>query len=466
MKLLDIMTAPWAIVPSKLHEIRAIYETHMRGNKLDLKGLKQERKSAGLFYLGDEDSDDGRGYAIDRGVAIIPVMDVLTKQRTFFSYLFGGSSMRDIGDAFRRALQDQKVHSILLHIDSPGGTVDGTEELANIIRAARGTKPIVALADGLMASAAYWIGAAADQLYIAGETAEVGSIGVVATHIDVSKQDEQFGEKWTEVTAGRYKRIASAHRPLSDEGREYLQGQVDEIYRVFVESVAEFRGRSVEQVLEAADGKIFIGRAAIENGLVDGLATLDEIITLLEEDNQMTLEDLREKHPDLYRAAYEEGRTTGTAEAQERIRTEAYAAGKAEGLIEGATAERERVLGMDEVLIPGHEDLLAECRRDPKCSVADFLERQAKAEQRIRQDELAKITQAAIPPVAHATAPTPGTDAGGSAEDSLPIEQRAKLEWDRSPEIRKEFGENFDAWLAFQKNVAAGRIRIFGRRDR
>jgi len=465
MRLLDIMTSPWAIIPEKLQEIRAIYETHMRGEKLDLRGFKQVKK-VGSSFTGDVSEEDLRGYAIDRGVAVIAVNDVLTKNRTFFSYLFGGTSMRDIGDAFRNALQDGEVHAILLHIDSPGGTVDGTEELANTIRAARGTKPIVALADGTMASAAYWIGAAADKVFIAGDTTQVGSIGVVGTHIDVSKQDEMMGEKWTEVTAGKYKRIASMHRPLSEEGKAYLQEQVDEIYRVFVDSVADLRGRSVEQVLEAADGKIFFGRAAIENGLVDEMAALEDIINQLKEDNLMNLDELKAKHPDLFQSAYEEGHAAGLSEAQERIRAEAFAAGKAEGLTEGATTERDRLMAMDDNLIEGHEELLAACKKDPNCTVNEFLRKQTQAEKKLRSEELTKLRNDAISPVPHAAPPIPGADGGDSALDSLPIEQRAQTEWDRNPSLRHEFGDNYGAYLAFQKNVAAGRIKILGRKDR
>ena len=460
MKLLDVMTSPWAILPDKLHEIRSIYETHMRSEKLDLKGLKREAKT--IRGPDTENPDDLRGYAIDRGVAIIPVMDVLSKNRTFFSYLFGGTSMRDIGDALRNALQDSDVHSIVLHIDSPGGTVDGTEELTSLIFSARGNKPVVAYADGLMASAAYWIGSAADRIYIAGETTEVGSVGVVATHVDVSKQDEMWGEKWTEITAGKYKRIASMHAPLSDDGKAYIQGQVDEIYRIFVDSVAANRGLSVEQVLEAADGKVFMGRAAVDNGLVDDLKSLEDIITQLMEENLMNIEDLKSKHPDLYRAAYDEGRTAGAQEAQEAIKTEAFAAGKTEGLKEGADKERERITAMDDILIPGHEALLAECKKDHACSAADFSMKQAKAEQAIRATELDKIKGDAISTAAHAGAPAPGTEAGST--DHLPLEDRAKAEWNKSPDLRAEFKDNYNAYLAYEKNAAAGRIKIFGRK--
>lgn len=131
------MTSPWGIVPAKLQEIREIYQTHMKGEKIDLKGLKKEVQRE-------------EPYAVDGGVAVIPIKDVLTKEHTFFSFLFGGTSMRDIGDAFQSALDNADVHSIVLDIDSPGGTVDGTEELAARIHAARGQKPIVAVANGMI----------------------------------------------------------------------------------------------------------------------------------------------------------------------------------------------------------------------------------------------------------------------------------------------------------------------------
>lgn len=465
MKLLDIMTAPWAIIPDKLHEIRSVYETHMKGEKIDLKELKTAK--AGLVALL-EDPDIARGYSIDRGVAVIPVYDILTKNRTFFSYLFGGTSMRDIGDAFRAAIADQDVHSIVLRVDSPGGTVDGTEELASSILDARGRKPVVALADGMMASAAYWIASAADQIFIAGETVQVGSIGVVGTHVDVSKQDEMFGEKWTEITAGKYKRIASMHKPLSDEGRAYLQGQIDDIYRVFVDSIAENRGRSVDQILEAADGRIFIGRKAIEVGLVDGMSTLDDIITRLKEENAMTLDELKAKNAELYNAILEEGRSTErqeAAKAAEAIRKEAFdsgaASGKAEGVKEGTEAERKRIQEVEAQAVPGYESVIMAVKYDGKTTGPEAAMLVLKAIQKDGADTLVKLKADAIPPAPHAPAPTDELSAG---DKNLPLDQRAKAAWDKSPQIREEFADNFDAYLAFLKNQESGRVKILGKK--
>ena len=274
MKLLNIMTSPWMIAREKLAEIRGIYQTHMQGEKIDIKAIESQ-----LALAIGEKKERGE-YDIQNGIAIIPVKGVVEKSPSFFSFFFDSASTTDIAIMFRDALANADVESILLDVDSPGGTVDGTQELAELIYSARGQKPIIAYTDGMMASAAYYIGAAADKIYISGDMPDIGSIGVAMMHLDYSKADEQYGYKETDIYAGKYKRIATGNKPLSDEGKAYLQDQVDYIYSIFVNDVAKYRGRSVEDVLEnMADGKIFIGRQALDAGLVDGIVALDEIVT-------------------------------------------------------------------------------------------------------------------------------------------------------------------------------------------
>jgi len=240
------------------------------------------RLNTDLAAADRKTDDQPFSYDVVNKKAIISINGILTKNKSLFSYLFGGTSMRDVGQAFQAAMDDSGVNAIILAVDSPGGTVDGTHELASQIMQARGKKPIVTIADGSMLSAAYWIGSAADQVYISNPTTEIGSVGVVATHVDVSKQDEMRGEKFTEISAGRYKRISSAHRPLSEEGQGYLQERVDNIYRIMVESIAGMRGTSIPRLLEAADGKIYVGQAAVDVGLVDGIMSLDQVIQRVE----------------------------------------------------------------------------------------------------------------------------------------------------------------------------------------
>jgi len=195
-----------------------------------------------------------------------------------FSKISGGVSTELIGRDFTQAMNDPNVKSIVFYIDSPGGSVDGTQELARMVMSARGKKEVVAYTDGMMASASYWIGSAADKVYISGDTTQVGSIGVVAQHVDVSKAEEKMGVKTTEIVAGKYKRVASQYGPLTEEGKSALQEAVDYIYSAFVNDVAMFRGVSVEKALSMADGKVFMGKQAIDAGLADGVKSLPDLI--------------------------------------------------------------------------------------------------------------------------------------------------------------------------------------------
>src|SRR5574337_939794 len=129
------------------------------------------------------------------------------------------------------------------------------------------------------ASTAYWVAAAADAVYAGAATDVLGSIGVVATHKDISAAEAQMGIKTTEIVAGKYKRVASQHAPLSAEGEADMQAQVDGVYAIFVGDVARYRGVSTEQVLaDMADGRVFMAAEAIDRGLADGLMPLDRLI--------------------------------------------------------------------------------------------------------------------------------------------------------------------------------------------
>jgi signal peptide peptidase SppA len=368
----------------------------MRGDKIDIKALLPAPAPPG---------NKPRGYEIVGGVAVIPVEGVLTKSRSFFSFLFGGTSMRDIGDAYEAALADTAIHSIILAIDSPGGTVDGTQELVTRIASRRDEKPVAAWAGGTMASAAYWIGAAAGRIYVGDDTTEVGSIGVVATHIDYSAQDEKYGERWTEITAGAYKRIASIHAPLTAEGRSYIQDQVDYLYGVFVESVAQLRGKPLDEILAAADGKIFIGQQAVDVGLADKIMTLKETINEMEEVHSMDMQQLEAKHPDLVQAIIDKHKPGLIQEGHEQGREQGYQAGLEEGLAKGKETERKRIAEITALASPGNEAIVAAAVADGQSTAGEVAQRIVIAD-KARQAEMAvAIAATAIPPLPDPPAP-------------------------------------------------------------
>jgi signal peptide peptidase SppA len=286
VRVIDIITAPWAIQPEVLTEIQDIYIAHTRGPKLTETDIKAIEARIGKPLDNKEMPYD----VSPGGTATIYVDGILAKRMNAFQRISGGVSTQLLARDFNDAMANASVRAILLYVDSPGGAVDGIQDLAQVIFNSRGQgKPIIAFTDGGMLSAAYWVAAAADRIYISNNTTSVGSIGIVARHVDVSKAEEMRGIKTTEITAGRYKRIASEYASLSESGRNYIQDTLDYLYSVFVNDVARYRGLSAEPIkvgktetIPWADGMVFRGVQAINAGLVDGVSTLPALISNIE----------------------------------------------------------------------------------------------------------------------------------------------------------------------------------------
>jgi signal peptide peptidase SppA len=270
--VLGLLNRPWAIQPEILLEICEIYSAHVAGRPIDLAAIEKR--------IGKPLDNRPKPYRVEEGgVAVLLIEGVLSKRMNMFSEISGGTSTQLMARDFRAALEDDDVKSILLVIDSPGGEVDGTQEFARLVAEARAVKPVVALAEDTMASAAYWIGSAAQSVYLSSETTQVGSIGVIATHVDRSAADKEAGLKYSEITAGKYKGLGSPHQPLSKEDRGEIQDEVDYIYSIFVNDIAANRGVTPEKVLsDMADGRAFIGQEAIDAGLVDGLVSRADLL--------------------------------------------------------------------------------------------------------------------------------------------------------------------------------------------
>jgi len=439
MKLLDILNAPWAIEPAKLQEIQAIYATHLRGEKIDIAGVEAR--------LGHTLNNEPTPYSIIDGVAVLPVEGVIAKRANLFSQISGGVSTQLVERDLQAALADPAVHSIILSIDSPGGTVDGTQTLANAVRAGRDVKPIVSLASGTMASAAYWIGSAAQAIYITDSTTNVGSIGVVAQHTDVSKAEEQRGVKTTEVYAGKFKRIASNHAALTDEGRQSIQDAVDYTYSLFVQAVAEQRGVSAEKVLtDMADGRVFIGQQAIDAGLVDGVSTLGALVAQLNLERSSSARRSTRAGAALFLPPTQRKTTMKiTREELNAQAPELVQAILAEGIAQGAQAECQRIQSVEGQLIPGHEALIEGMKFDGKSTGGDAAMAVNAAERKLRTEQAKASASEAPQPLAQ----VPGATVVATAKKPL---TNAELD----TEAKKHVAENPGvSYLAAVKHIQA-----------
>jgi capsid assembly protease len=193
----------------------------------------------------------------------------------------GAMTYERLAQTFRKALQDPAVGAIVFDIDSPGGSAYGLMEFAGEVYAARSQKKIVAVANSMAASAAFWIGSAAEELVIT-PSGEVGSVGVFGAHEDHSKELEQAGIKVTLISAGKYKTEGHPFGPLSEESLAYLQTQVETTYEQFVQALARHRATTVAKVRkDFGEGRVVGAKEAVERGMADRVATLDETLARL-----------------------------------------------------------------------------------------------------------------------------------------------------------------------------------------
>jgi signal peptide peptidase SppA len=457
MTIIDVLNSPWAIAPEKYAEIRDLYEFHLHADKSDIAA----KIAAAEAQIGRPMENQYRTLEVDGGVGILAINGVLAKRMNLMSAFSGGTSTQLLQRDFSQAMQDPLIHSILLVIDSPGGEVGGTQEFCNQIFESRGTKPIVAVCEGMMASAAYWIGSSADELYISSGTAQVGSIGVVAAHTDMSKAEANRGVKVTEISAGKYKRIASEHEPLSPEGRAELQNQVDQIYTVFVDDVARNLGVSPEKVLsEMAEGRIFIGQKAVDVGLVDGKRTTQQALQQLKDDRQQLLYPNRSASA----ANHDGGSTMSTTAVTQPADIEAM---RKLAFEEGCNAERARIQAVEEQgsILPGHEDLVAKLKYDGKTTGQEAAAQILAAEGKRLKGVAADLHTDAPKPAPNSPAETTArtTQKIDSTMSPEQVTAVAKKNWENDPKLHREFTSE-GAYVAFCKAEAAGRVKILNKK--
>lgn len=220
--------------------------------------------------------------ASGRGVAVVPVYGVLAHR----AYAVANTSKpltstEALAAQFRAAAADPEVGTIIMDVDSPGGSVFGVQELGDVLADIRqhSGKRLVAVANNTAASGGYWIASQAEELVIT-PSGMVGSIGVIVPHSDTSAMKERLGVRTEYITAGRYKSESHADGPLTDDHRAHLQGMVDAYYDAFTKAVAKGRGVPVSTVRGEAfgEGRMRLASEAVAAGMADRVGTLDNTI--------------------------------------------------------------------------------------------------------------------------------------------------------------------------------------------
>jgi signal peptide peptidase SppA len=266
---------PWAIRADIAFHIRGLLAREGIAGLRHLAALKAEVHE---FDAARPQSSTQRSDSAGT-VGVVPVVGTLT-QRVRAIGSAETRSTAEIADQVRAYAMDPNVDAVLLEIDSPGGEVFGVPEAWASIRASASLKPILAHANSVAASAALYLGSAADEFWVT-PSGEVGSVGVYALHVDMSKALAEMGEAWDFIVAQKspYKIEGNPAGPLTDEARAHAQKDVDRYMGMFIRDLAKGRRVSEKQVEQRFGGGRMLSPAeAVSAGMVDQIGTFDQVV--------------------------------------------------------------------------------------------------------------------------------------------------------------------------------------------
>lgn len=275
----EFLATPWALMPERLNAVAAVlarWSINAPASDEVMQRIAADRNAR----EARRQSNQGNGGGAGNGIAVLPLYGVVTQRGNMVDDVSGPGSVstQQFAASLRQALTDESVSQILIDIDSPGGSVYGVAELADEIISARAQKPVIAIANSLAASAAYWIGACASEFYVT-PGGEVGSIGVWQAHQDYSKAMDEAGVKTTLISAGKFKVEGNPYKPLDEDAQAFMQSRVDDYFAAFTKAVAKGRGVSIAHVRDGmGQGRVLGADAAFASNMVDGIATLDDVV--------------------------------------------------------------------------------------------------------------------------------------------------------------------------------------------
>jgi signal peptide peptidase SppA len=278
----EFMATPWALMPERLSALATVISRWSQGVPASDAAMFQVQTDRVLRDTRRQTSAAISG----GGIAVIPIYGVITQRGNMVDDVSGPGmvSTQIVTQMLRLAVADEAVSQILLDIDSPGGSVYGVSELGDAILSAHAQKPVVAIANSLAASAAYWIGSQAGEFYVTAG-GEVGSIGVWQAHQDYSKAMDEAGVKTTLISAGKFKVEGNPYAPLDEEAQGFMQSRVEDYYAAFTKAVAKGRGVPITQVRDGmGQGRVLGADAALAQNMVDGIASFDQVLSKMHKD--------------------------------------------------------------------------------------------------------------------------------------------------------------------------------------
>lgn len=456
MKELYHLARCWAIEPDFLSNLSNMTKEYQAGLSLLKDG--QLQKTSFVKIRGD--------------IAIISLQGIITPRMDIFTYFMGGTPLDCLARDFQTAIDDDNIKGILFDIDSPGGIAVGPAEMAEIIFKARQIKPVWSYVGRNCCSAAYWLAAATEKI-ITHQSALLGSIGVVTT-VPVQESPDQSGYKNIEIVSSNAKN--KRPDPRTPEGINEICRELNELESQFINAVANFRDLTIDQIKnDFGQGGVLIGAKAVQIKMADMLGTYESAIAALSAEintindekgvetmseksemidkNQITADFLRRECPEIVNAFIKEGFDSGEKSGIEK--------GQKSGMKIGADNERARLQAIEEISMPGHESLIAEARKNPDMTAEKLALQMIAAEKAQGGNFIATLKNAA--------AQMPAIDSGANVEVS-PVrstsatvgtpEEKAEALWKSDANIRQEFANDKEAFIAYFVAAENGQVKI------
>lgn len=289
-----IISTPWAIEPGALQMIARIAQRQELSP--ETARHERERHEAELQRMAGPGAQKlagaSRAYVVDGGIAVLPLTGSIFPRANMMTDISGATSITMLTEDYRRALASQDVGAVMLMVDSPGGAVTGIQAFAQILADGSRQKPSTVFVPGTAASAAYWIGSAANEIVIA-ETGLVGSIGVVAG-VPVQVAPDANGEIWLDIVSSN----APNKRPdaTTEDGLSEIRSTLDAIEKIFIADVAKGRKVTADKVkTEFGAGGVKVGSDAVRAGMADRVGTYESTLNAMRRQvaNQRKLNSLK-----------------------------------------------------------------------------------------------------------------------------------------------------------------------------
>ena len=217
-------------------------------------------------------------------ILIIPIHGIISNSNANLLFESDEVTSDKIISSIKKAEDNENVKAVIFEINSPGGTVLASKEIADAVK--KLDKPSVAWIRDVGASGAYWIASSADKI-VADELSITGSIGVISSYLEFSGLLEKYGVEYQRLVAGKYKDAGSPYKDLTDEEKNIIQKKLDKIDEIFLNEIR--LNRKIEDTKQIETGEFFLGLEAKEINLVDYLGGKEKAIEIAK-----NLSDLKE----------------------------------------------------------------------------------------------------------------------------------------------------------------------------